>query len=364
MKKILLALGLMIGITQSSLTAAYDCCETDCCIDWCDGWTIYGDYLYWNVRKCNLDYAVRTIEHEFDSEEVELPFPTGKIQAVSPNYTSGFRVGASKTFCNWDLGVRYTYLRTDDKDSFNTAGNDDEAAPTRLLFGIFEDDLLTAEARYEVDLDVFDIEFGHEYQPWCNTFLRFFGGFKLARIDQKFHVDMEGEDFTDTDAFILQKSSIDMDAYGLYIGAHGTHNFWDFCGAGKLGLFGDFSIGGLVGDIDRKLESTGRIDNEFLTVTHIHDSCWRLVGNLNIAAGLSYMLSDCFCGNVTLSVGYEMNLWLNTADFLGMNLTTVPTVIEDSNPEPTTEFSPNFSTVRNQDTLGFDGLVVRAAIDF
>ena len=114
MKKMLLALGLMVGIAQSPLTAdnccpTYDCCENDCCIDWCDGWTVYGDYLYWNVRKCNLDYAVQV--NEAKEYAYNWIYPTGKLYAVDPNYTGGFRVGVSKTLCNGDIGVRYTYLR-------------------------------------------------------------------------------------------------------------------------------------------------------------------------------------------------------------------------------------------------------------
>ncbi|MCH9627477.1 MAG: hypothetical protein S4CHLAM2_11170 [Chlamydiales bacterium] len=344
MKKALVALGLLMAMAQPTLSADYrysdyNCCEEEC-IDWCNGWDVYADYLYWNVRKCNLDYLVGLTANANEA--------VGSIQKVCPDYTSGFRVGFNKSLCDWEAGVKYTHLRLSDGSSAAFANGGATRFGQAVAGPIIGP--VSAQAGYSMDLDVVDLEVGHTSQPWCKTAFRFFGGVKLARIDQK--LDVTWVD-TGTATVLTQKNKVDMHAYGLYAGVRGLHDFFSFCGCGNLGIYGSLACGTLVGDFDRSL--LNRSDAQAAAVTNINDDCYRLLANLKLAAGLVYTLSDFFCGSLAVSVGYEMDAWINTSDFLQLNY----------NADEVGDVGENYySYVANSDNLGFDGLVVRVAVGF
>ena len=173
----------------------------------------------------------------------------------------------------------------------------------------------------------------------------FFGGVKLAFIDQKLggiYRDLDSES-PEADFY---KGCVDMNAYGLYVGTECLHDICSICNCGQLGIFGNISMGALVGCFDRKVRVDTLTDN-IINIKENNSHC--LVGNVNLSAGFSYSLPDCMCGNWMLCIGYEMHLWLNTIDFLTIN--------QNNNEN---EFDPS----RNTDAVGFDGLFVRASVCF
>ncbi len=319
------------------------CAYTNRCNRSCLNATVYGDYLYWTVRRCELDYVWP------NSGELVA---AGKSRAIDPDYDNGFRVGL-RTQCGcWDIGARYTYYQTDESDSIiDTNGY---IQPSRLHPAGNTPQLVKlqfAKSEYDLDYDVIDIEFGRECQfNYCNccTCVRFFGGVKIAFIDQElFTLYSDLGDSGKTDEASV-KEKVEMDGYGLYAG---TEAHWNLCRC--LGVFGRVSGGALVADFDRSvLEKTERVDDYTVRVlVDAKDDCHKLITNFEIGAGLELIWDTQNCGNWSIQVGYEFHHWNNMLDFIQF------TGNDDSGEFPAT-------TDRHSEDLGLDGIVARLSVSF
>lgn len=322
------------------------CCDP-CDIDWCGGWTISADWIYWKARKCDLGYAV---------SDANGYSPRGKIYGVQPDYQSGFRVAVFKSFCNWDLGVRYTYLRPCDSDHLS-GGLYREVAPA--YGGILVDGATSAKAKFDLRLDIVDIEMSSGWKAWCDFSHRTFFGVRLSRIDQTFAVLYGGTIPTSIPATDAYKATTDMKAYGLYAGKEGMYDLCSMCDCGSLGLFGSASIGALYASFDQQTyfasaaAGTTPTFDIWQDINNKKNHC--LVGNIDLSAGLYYDLPNCFCGNWRFFVGYEFHLWLNVDGFAQLT-----PVMGGSGPE----VSAGYLNGTSNGNLGFDGLFVRASVCF
>jgi len=340
------AVGRYVGnnsCNQGNCQTGCNPCQTNfnCCLP-CVDFTLYGDWLYWKVRRCELDYV-------FPCSGVLVA--EGKSHSTNPCYDSGFRVGARAQICNWDFGARYTYYHTDDEARI--IDPDGNIQPSRLHPAgnaqIGKNELKFADSTYDFDYDVVDIEFGRTIDTCYCDHLRFFGGVKLAYIDQKlfscYSADPEykkGQPTTAESAAIWEKTNVD--AYGLYAGGEGH---WNLCGC--FGAFGRIGGGALYGDFNRSVLEK-RTDDDTVIV-NTKDCCAKLITNFEIGAGLEFVFNTCFCGDWGIQVGYEFHHWGNMLDF-----------IQFSGNDDTAEYPA--TTDRHSEDIGLDGVFVRLSASF
>ncbi len=315
-----------------------ECIEPTTCIDECGkGCVFFADWLYWSARKCQLDYAL-----PFD-DGVSPDETIGSTKRVCPDYSSGFRIGAHKCCNDLWYGIRYT--RFSNETSSSTVDLDGDLAATRV--GANEQDtdngnIEYASAKYEVCLDVIDLEASCPTQWGSCVCVNLLGGVKLAYLDQKIkthyaesNADREG---TQTgNAVDKVDEYVDMDAYGLYFGFDANSLV-----CGKVSLFGRASLGALVGCFDNryKLESQPGAQ-AFALSTNLKDGCNRLITNFDLSLGLAYDFCGPCSSNWFVKLGYEFSHWMNTSDFIRLN--------ENNN--------GNENHIYNAtDSIGFDGL--------
>ncbi|MCH9627780.1 MAG: hypothetical protein S4CHLAM2_14240 [Chlamydiales bacterium] len=317
-----------------------DPCQTDC--DNAFGFSVYGEWLYWNVRRNNLDYAM-----PFNDAPPVTSF--GKVSRISPQYENGFRVGLQKSFdCN-DIEVRYTYYRNRELDSNFVTGGLQGATRTIAPFTEVDVDQVDfARAEWKLDYDVADVWLKHTF---CLSRLwegHFFGGFTWAKLDQQldtFYIDVSASDFDRI------RETRDMNAYGLSIGVGGRCPL-----LGCFDLFGNFWYNALIGDVDRSMIYDTSADGGVTIVRHadLRDDGCEFVSVLNVCFGLEYRYSLCWCWlrDLSLAVGYEFHHWIGMSDFYEFQ-TEVGTGGTDA-----------LTVLRRTGDLELDGLFVRVGLTF
>jgi len=356
-KKTLLALGLAAlfttpgpvqgGACDPCYDPCYDPCNTCCdtCFDfdcnWCEGWSVYGDYLWMATRKNNLDFVVPT---------TTTPTAIGGVAEVCPGYDSGFRVGIQKECDDVYFSGSYTWYQPRAHNQINgTAG---QLAGTWNVegFGNVENsEIVAARAAYKNDYNDFNLLIGYNYCISKCISGTFFGGFKGVVMRQNFDILYSAtNDFsTDLDFIYLRNK---LDAYGSEVGGGLTFKIFQ-C----LDFFGNASLDVLVGKNQRDFRIDTSTDGGATTteVANLRDDCTKMVGIYNFQFGFTYHLPDCLfrCGcwdlSADLSVGYEFHNWINASDFLKY-----------------TNESSEVTIDRSTDTFGMDALFARFAVSF
>ena len=344
---------LLLVLTLLSMTAglqardmyynSYDpCVVNDCCPNFCcdlgGEFTVYGDYLYWRARRCELDYAI-----PYDGNNY-----IGDVNHICPEYDNGFRVGGRYRFGDMDVEGKYTRYYSSSRDSVTDATNTNLAGTRRIdEFGpVSQGSIALAYADWDVHYDGVDALLGYDMNVGNCFDFRLFGGFKYLSIEQNLNVLYSaGTDITnDTNSFIHIHGDLDMDGYGLTFGFETRYTICD-C----FGIIGSFAYDVLASEFDRRevyLTTTDGGQNN-TTRADLHDECWRTISGFNLAVGLSYDMQLCGCYDVFIAAGYEFHHYLNLADFIGFQSESGETTFD-----------------RQTDGLGFDGLFVRLGIGF
>lgn len=353
----LLALG-TAGVAAADDFGSGNCCpkndSDDCCIPECmGGWSIYGDLLYWNIRKCSLDYAWRE-EFTDGSNDIPNEIGIGPAKAVEPDYDLGFRVGASKTCDCMTFGIRYTYYDNKETATMSDSGLNYQAA--RVLPGTRNDSYTGdgstsyvesnfdfARSVYDVELNVIDIEVAKAFDMDCGVCVSFFGGFRAAFLDQELSTEYGNLASITTDQTYVHEV-VNFDAYGIYLGGEGT---WSVCNG--FGLFGRFGIATLVADFERSFLQKNINSSVDFAVAQVEDSMWCHINELEFVVAVEYEGCECMCIDWSIRFGYELHTWFNLADFL--NFCGTNSGIEGH-------------PARQKDSIGFDGIFVRLGARF
>ncbi len=326
---------LLVGIASVALpvTAQQYCCDYyDCCEEEC--FELYGDWLYWTVRECDLSYVWDT--------PVASTSSAGPLKAVDPDFTSGFRIGVIVPFCDWEFAAHYTCY--DNCESDRTRSDTDTLFGTRLIVGTTQDAIDEARSKYDVDFNQFDLEFGRTFRPQylCNTEVRTFGGARFAWIDRKLDT-VYLDTATPRSTTIHQK--VDNDLYGLYVGMGSETTLM-----GCFSLFGDFSVGAFAVSSDQSVfyQTLAAVTETEYDITSKNYYC--AAANVNLSLGMGYT----FCGfcdsDVMLAIGYEFHNWINLPGFIS--------------PQEVIAAERNLQLDQFSGSLGFDGLFVRLAVSF
>jgi hypothetical protein len=335
----LLAAVALLGTAQMAYSANYDCDPCDPCytgpscdicdIDFCDmEFSVYVDALYWKTNHGNLSY-------EFPLVEGDEP----DRHSLCGDYNWGYRLGAAASWNGWDLGLRYTSLKTSTSRSHLST---DELGEVIVL----TDDLRVS---HKVDFQVLDLELGRTCCVCEGVTLRPFVGGKFAWIDSKRKFDNTVTEIISVEPIVTTnnevKDSIDFDGKGLYIGFDSR---WELCSFDlcdmnvPLALVTRASTGILDADFDHKSTFEDLIPTE-TSITSSSISKCHYVPVHELYAGLEFA----FCGlcnmDAFVQVGYEVQYW----GFEGY-----------------TGFFDVFSLDNSSTHLGMGGLVLRFGAGF
>ena len=304
--------------------------SNDCYSEYCNpckDWVVYGDWLYWRARRCDLDYAVI----EFDGDlGMEGPF------TVEPSYDHGFCAGIQKYCGDLFFDIFYTYFRTSATSSITGSSDDFTILSTRCA--PFES-VDAIKAKWCLDYDIVDVLIGYQL---CNTNCfqsYYFGGFKCAFIDQKFK-----NYYIIPNQLQTLTQQVDMNAYGIDLGVGGSYNICNY-----LDFFVRTSYDVLLGNFSRRsvcVVEPSDIDSNY------KDECWKMVSVFNLSFGLGYdcLFPYCFCSNLGFKIGYEFHQWIGQPGFLDFI--------------PGGDGTRTVTLSRRIQSLGFDGLFVRLSLGF
>jgi hypothetical protein len=304
----------------------------DPCDDCCGG-TIFGyvDFLYWRLQQGSLAYV---IENHNNSSILD-----GHCCCIEPEYDYGFRVGLGYRTCDcWDIALQYTYWQTDDHASCTDQYG--QMLVTRAHPDACEN-AYYARSNYEIEMHIADLTIGTCFKPCGDVTLRPFFGARVALIDQDLHTVYADEVnplvATRTDTIVEE---VDMISYGVIAGMDMTVPM--FCG---FGLFGHFGASGMYADFDVSYDSVCEAYPESGVVYSC--DCDRVIGMIELAAGLQWEWCFCDCFTVKVAAGWEVQTWFNMIDFVNF-----------------TDGNNDGSLARNNQSFGVEGPFVRLGASF
>lgn len=295
--------------TESAYNAPYR--EASC-------WDLFGSasYIYWLAAEDNLELGLQG-DLTFDPV-LQFGDTSGKFVKNDCDYNSGFKVGLGKNFCwdNWDLYAEYTWFHN---TTTTSATGTAESPISNLLWTMYlsNANLLTpfsqyerAKSKWELDLDILDVELSRPYYVGCKLLFRPHFGLRAAWIDQQYKLDFtESLLSTDVDANGIVRAS--SDSWGIGPRA-GFDTRWMFCG--EFYFYGNFAASILYTDYSsiKNSEVGGRvIVNSLGPVSNsVTGSMCTARPNMELALGLGWAdYCDCDAQKwyLNLSVGYEFH---------------------------------------------------------
>jgi len=297
-------------LATTAVLSAQNCCpsQMDCdpCCDWfsdCE-FSVYGEYLYWDLCRSTTDVATVTN-------------PLGITQNLNfqGSYQSGYRVGGTFATGCWDFEIRYASI-------------DSKKSITSEVSGGFY------QAEQKIDYSVLDIQLGREISLNCfSGSLTPFIGVKCAWIDQTWDATL-----TNT---IKYRGKIDYNAYGV---ALGTNFNWQICSkCVPISFVNRTSIALLKGAFSPK--DYVRTLNDVVTNISVYDHSYSLCLVPEIYVGLDFDLFCCDCFTASAQVGYEAQYWSS----LLFHQNSIPATINSN---------------LLQGSLGINGLVARFQVGF
>jgi hypothetical protein len=249
------------------------------------------DLLYWQLRRCDLDYSVSSLPGA-------MVISGGEIHELEHPSDAGFRTMLGVELATgWQIGFGYTMF-----DS-STTGSAQDGAGT-LYANRSHPDMNrragVADADSSFDLRILDLEVRNTLMLGDRADLSLFGGFRWVDIGQRFHVFYEEIEFPIGGAVT---ALLDTKACGLRIGADGkwamTENLY-LVGTGETSI--------LFGDNRLSLEET----EGTTTIVDVADSYEQVLPVIGTRAGAGYQK-----GPLQIEMGYEMQAWFDLGDRMG-----------------------------------------------
>lgn len=334
MKKICAISVASLQITTAPLAHSIDDNEGMLCQlpAWCSDYCCYGnwfaeiDILDWRTSGCGLGFATETtFTRNRRGEEIEET----KVYNPKFRWDTGIRAGLGfDFFCGWDLGAYWTHLHTRASRRL-TAGP--FAVSGKLIAPIYGTDLGLSDpelplalapsdigAKWRYQLDLLDVDIGHEFATGCCVTLRPFVGIRGAWTKQKYHIVVTGPTGTpgvrNFDNLFLES---EFEGGGLRTGFDSE----SYLGCG-FSLYSKAAINVLYGSGRSRIKErkvivlnldNPIIDTENSTQRDHWQGCRAIT---DLALGLRYRQFFC-CDTVslTLSVGWENHLFFNDNRF-------------------------------------------------
>lgn len=285
------------------------------------GFSIYGEYLYWQVAQDQMQYAARLpggIQPILDEIGSDALMITEKFEIIEPSfdYTSGFQVGAAyfDPCGSWDVDIAWTRLHQSTSSSIFDEDNGiiPLTMPASSIFG-FIDRASTefgfaneAHSRWNFDFDAIDLQLGWRHQPLCNLFLHPYFGVKAAAIRQKQHISYVG--FTASELPISINNAKKNDFHGVGP-SFGCGAAWEFMSG--FSLYGDLSAAVLYGHFKGHEEPIVTLDGNIIDVKLKSNRHNRLRPTIDGSIGLDWHFELFSCVKGMVGIGYEVQYWWN-----------------------------------------------------
>jgi len=318
------------GGCGSGCMAAEPLCA-DPCVTPC--WQFFGDYLLLRPTGDKVSFAV-PINGAIIPPPGVAPVSIGAEAVTDPGFESGVRVGlaGALTPCS-SLGAAYTYFESDDSNEIAIE------APYVLRSLVYHPgtaqaatDFLDARAFSRVNFHLVDIDFRRTFLCGDLYQVNYLAGVRYAHLGEEFR-----SVFTNSTTLESVDTDIYFDGGGIRFGLEGERRAAGFGGLVYAKAYSSF-VGG---------EFTSRYTQADNFRGAVVDAGWsedRLVTMLDFELGVGWVNP---CGSVRLTAGWMESYWFNvitTQDFIRAVRTG--------------------DSVSVSDTLGFDGLVLRAELRY
>ena len=307
------------------------------------------DWLYLRVSRDGLDFA------GYNSDEVNTTNPQTvtlgptELARIEPDFGSGLRLGLEYfTAGGTGLGVTWMTLSSDTRGTFVDPNGGSDGTRQHGDNNFFPDagdgnGLARADSRYRFNMDVIDLEASRQLFPGENLTVRFSGGLRMARIQQRMSTDYYA--LLDNEA-IHVRERVRTESYGLTAATGARWRPWH-----RVSFFGRLRGSLMTGFTNRNFFEvadgpTGASPPTVISVIAA-SSDRTIVYNVEAAAGMSLVVYESPRSRLTLDGGYELHSWMNLPDFLQFG---------DNNIEPRHNRQPG--------NIGLDGFFLRAGSEF
>ncbi len=288
----------VVGMPPSVGGSAGRICGEACGGDCGAAWAYFGEFLYLRARGVEVPYAV-----PIDGPVVAPPsFPVqgGPVATADPDYQAGFRAGAVRTL-DEQASLRGTYTFYESQTTDTVAISSSSSYVLRSLVthpGTWTaaSDGLDAQATYDIDFQIADVDYRCVFCCGPQHALAYFGGVKYVHLEQEFAAQYA---VLGTE---LVNSRINFDGGGFRLGLEGERR------GRALGLLvygraaANFVAGEFHADYLQRDASRGVVVNTQLTES-------RLITILDLELGVGWTTSD---DRFRVTVGYMVSGWLNT----------------------------------------------------
>ena len=297
---------------------------------------ITADFIYWKAREDGLQYIITGRSNQLRPNLVE-----GKIYEPDFDGHIGFKVGLGLNIDHdgWDVYLQYTWIYSDEIDSFNgeLPKNAQAVTGNEFLIG----GITRSHVDWDFHMNVLDLEWGRHY--YIGRFLRFrpFFGLKGFWSDQDYRIRSSG--FQDFDRTILADTDnhFDDDSWGIGIRG-GLQTSWLF--TRNFSVFGNLALAAEWSRFYIKLKENGFFPatNTTHSLTNINNHHYVMIPILELALGLRWEIwfhQDSY--HLAIQWGWEEQMWWNYARSFA-----------------------TFNSVSAGEDLNFQGLTVRIRFDF
>jgi hypothetical protein len=260
---------------------------------------ITGEYLYWTAREDGLYFAQNGFANpapSFPPSDSSISFD-GKLKKIHPGWDSGLRLGAGLNFPRegYDAIVYWTWFASNSRTSAHGSLLPVWAEPDFIPFA----GATHADARFNLNLNVLDVEWGRS--SWFGGYfsLRPFFGLRGAWIDQT----LKTRSFYSTTPPVFGDlhSCADFRGGGLRAGLDTRFTF-----PYGLSIYGLASGSLLCGQANGSL----RIHENTIEIAHTKDRFCKGLSSVQMALGFgwdTHFAKDRL--HIELHVGWESNIW-------------------------------------------------------
>lgn len=306
-----------------------NCCDPGCCNPCLrrHRHAIFGDYLLLSATNVDLPYALP------QNGLAAVAVLNGPAATAESQYESGFRVGGVYAIddCTSLMGT-YWYFNSSDRDQEFLPGG------TSFFRALLTDpgtqnvanDSLQANSRYDIDFQIIDLVARRAIYRSQSTIVNLVAGVRYGHLSQDLVATYQilGRTTVDTD--------IDFHGIGPRLGI-------DAEAVSKSGflVYGNAHANFLVGVFDADYNQSNAFAGP-QSFTSYEDS--RMVTQLELELGLGWQSE---CGNYRITAGYYLTSWTNAV--------TTPVLVRGVQRRRLADLD---------DSIGFNGLTVRAMIQF
>ncbi len=264
---------------------------------------VFGEYLYWTANEDGLYFAQTGLGSGTGDfpQKGSIDF-NGRLKKIDPKWESGLRIGAGLNFPKegYDIAFYWTWYSTKSHESAHSESGSLLPLWAEPDFNPFTA-ATEAKARWKLDLNVFDLEWGRSSWFGGHFSLRPFFGLRGAWIEQNLKTHYAYA----TSPIVFGDLHSNSDFRGGGLRAGGDARFALPCG---FAVYGIASGSLLYGQLNADL----RFKEDEVTIARTKDRFWKGLSSLQLGMGFgwdTHFAKDRL--HIELHVGWESNLWFS-----------------------------------------------------